>query len=186
MEKSVDVLDYGPEDLAEAFRAVRNETVTIAEEIDEKDYGFSPAPEWRTIAQLLLHIANATRLQQEFQSINQYDNVPGARLMLLAETLSAAEKTPPGKTQILTLLRENGEQFAQWLEQLSPDFLVQLVPVEPGRKKTRFEVLLRSKEHEIHHRAQLMLIERLLGLVPHTTRNKGARMPEARTQGATA
>jgi uncharacterized damage-inducible protein DinB len=28
------------------------------------------------------------------------------------------------------------------------------------------------KEHEMHHRAQLMVVERLLGVVPHLTRNR--------------
>jgi uncharacterized damage-inducible protein DinB len=41
----------------------------------------------------------------------------------------------------------------------------------PG-DKSRFEMLVGSKEHEIHHRAQLMVIERLIGIVPHLTRNR--------------
>ena len=40
--------------------------------------------------------------------------------------------------------------------------------------KSRLEMLLGAKEHEMHHRAQLMLIERLLGIVPHLTRNRQA------------
>ena len=39
-------------------------------------------------------------------------------------------------------------------------------------QKTRFEMLLGTKEHEMHHRAQLMVIERLLGIVPHLSRNR--------------
>ncbi|MGH9629396.1 MAG: hypothetical protein ACRD7E_13835, partial [Bryobacteraceae bacterium] len=35
--------------------------------------------------------------------------------------------------------------------------------------KSRLEDLLSAKEHEMHHRAQLMLIERMLGIVPHLT-----------------
>jgi uncharacterized damage-inducible protein DinB len=31
------------------------------------------------------------------------------------------------------------------------------------------------KEHEMHHRGQLMLIERLLGVVPHLTRQREER-----------
>jgi len=31
-------------------------------------------------------------------------------------------------------------------------------------------MLLGVKEHEMHHRGQLMLIQRLLGRVPHLTR----------------
>jgi uncharacterized damage-inducible protein DinB len=30
------------------------------------------------------------------------------------------------------------------------------------------------KEHEMHHRGQLMLIERMLGIVPHLTRRREA------------
>jgi uncharacterized damage-inducible protein DinB len=35
-------------------------------------------------------------------------------------------------------------------------------------------MLLGTKEHEMHHRAQLTVIERLLGIVPHLTRNRQA------------
>ena len=35
-------------------------------------------------------------------------------------------------------------------------------------------MLLGVKEHEMHHRAQLMLIQRLLGMVPHLTRHREA------------
>ena len=48
-------------------------------------------------------------------------------------------------------------------------------PIDPP-SKSRFEILLGVKEHEMHHRAQLMLLERLLGVVPHLTREREARM----------
>ena len=35
-------------------------------------------------------------------------------------------------------------------------------------------MLLGVKEHEMHHRGQLMLIERMLGIVPHLTRKREA------------
>jgi uncharacterized damage-inducible protein DinB len=31
------------------------------------------------------------------------------------------------------------------------------------------------KEHEMHHRGQLMLIERILGIIPHLTRARQNR-----------
>ena len=37
-------------------------------------------------------------------------------------------------------------------------------------------MLLGPKEHEMHHRAQLMLIERMLGITPHLTRQMEERM----------
>ena len=39
-------------------------------------------------------------------------------------------------------------------------------------KSRRFEMLLGTKEREIPHRAQLMVTERLLSIVPHLTRNR--------------
>ena len=43
-----------------------------------------------------------------------------------------------------------------------------------GISKNRFEMLLGTKEHEMQHRAQLTVIERLLSIVPHLTRNRQA------------
>ena len=42
--------------------------------------------------------------------------------------------------------------------------------------KSRFEMLGSSKEHEMHHRAQLMVSERMLGITPHLTRQMMARV----------
>ena len=48
--------------------------------------------------------------------------------------------------------------------------------------RTRFERLLSIKEHEMHHRSQLMLIERQLGIVPHLTRQFQERIAQMRQQ----
>ena len=55
---------YGGEELAEAFRTVRKNTLKIAEEIPEDKYGFRAAEGTRTVAELLTHIANADRFHQ--------------------------------------------------------------------------------------------------------------------------
>ena len=55
---------------------------------------------------------------------------------------------------------------------------------EPATK-SRFEMLLSPKEHEMHHRGQLMMMQRMLGLVPHLTRaDAGARWRSAGAQAA--
>jgi hypothetical protein len=50
---------YGAKDLADGLRTVRKNTLIIAEEIPEDRYGFRAAPETRTVAQTLTHIAVA-------------------------------------------------------------------------------------------------------------------------------
>jgi uncharacterized damage-inducible protein DinB len=50
--------------------------------------------------------------------------------------------------------------------------------------KSRFEMLMSVKEHEMHHRGQLMLIERLLGIVPHLTREMQAHIAAVQAKKA--
>ncbi len=50
-----------------------------------------------------------------------------------------------------------------------------MAPGMTPTSKSRFEMILSVKEHEMHHRGQLMLIERLLGIVPHLTREMQSR-----------
>ena len=85
--------------------------------------------------------------------------------------LEAQEKKKRSKAEILDLLRTEGDKFASFLEGLSDETLAQQI-TEPGGgpTKSRLEALLSAKEHEMHHRGQLMLIERMLGIVPHLTK----------------
>jgi len=59
-----------------------------------------------------------------------------------------------------------------------------MVTEPDGTAKSRFESLLGAKEHEMHHRAQLMLIERQLGIVPHLTRQRNERIAQMRAAKA--
>jgi uncharacterized damage-inducible protein DinB len=47
-------------------------------------------------------------------------------------------------------------------------------------------MLLGPKEHEMHHRAQLMVVERMLGLTPHLTRQLQERMAKMQAAKAAA
>ena len=47
-------------------------------------------------------------------------------------------------------------------------------------------MLLGVKEHEMHHRGQLMVVERLIGVVPHLTREMQARIAAMTSAKASA
>ncbi|MDP2052849.1 MAG: hypothetical protein Q8L75_04375 [Acidobacteriota bacterium] len=66
-----------------------------------------------------------------------------------------------------------GETFAAGLESMTDAQLGEQVALPMGGK-SRFEMLLGVKEHEMHHRAQLFLMERMIGIVPHLTRARQA------------
>ena len=170
---------YGAKDLARSFRTVRGNTLTIAEEIGEEHYGFRATPETRTVAQMLVHIALLPKLQTQIHGVERRTTLEGFDFPAFVGGLIAEEQTPRSKAQIVELLRDGGESFAKWLEGLSDDFLGESVSMPPGAtpaSKTRFELILGVKEHEMHHRAQLMVMERMLGITPHLTRAMQARV----------
>jgi uncharacterized damage-inducible protein DinB len=170
---------YGAKDLADSLRTVRRNTLIIAEEIPEDRYNFRAAPETRTVAQILTHIAVAHRMPQQIHAIERRTTLEGFDFPGLMRSIVAEEQTPRSKAQIVALLRDGGETWAKWLESQSDDFLSERVKLPPGMtppSKTRLEMLLGTKEHEMHHRGQLMLIERMLGIVPHLTRQMQERM----------
>ena len=98
-----------------------------------------------------------------------------------------AEAKLQTKADILKALHDNGEVFATFVEGLPDEVLAETVsfPAATGQPpKTRFEMLLSSKEHEMHHRGQLMLVERMIGIVPHLTRQMQERMAAMSQQQA--
>ena len=170
---------YGAKELADSFRTVRKNTIQIAEDIPEAQYGYRAAPDSRSVSELLVHIAMTPTAAERIHAIEKRTTLEGFDFFALFGKIMAMEKEPRTKTQLITLLREEGDRFAAWLEGVGDDFLGQRVSMPTGMtpaSKTRFEMILGVKEHEMHHRAQLMLIERMLGVVPHLTREMQARI----------
>ena len=170
------MLCYGANDLARAYRTVRANTIKAAEDIPESKLDFAPAPGWRTVRQLLAHIA----LSDTFSSIHKEKRTSfdGINFPQLVGQLMAEEQMPRTKAELIALLKERGEATASWIETLSDDFLAEPFNQPQGMTpatKTRFEMIMSLKEHEMHHRGQLMLIQRLLGQVPHLTRQMQER-----------
>jgi len=176
----MEVMNYSSaKDLAAAFRTVRNNTIKIAEEIPEDKYRFQAASDTRTVAQTLVHIALGTRFAAAVHGEQKLKTLEGFNFYSFIHPILAEEQKSRNKAEIIQFLRTSGDQFAGWLETLSDDFLAERVSLPAGAQpssKTRFEMLLSPKEHEMHHRAQLMVMQRMLGMVPHLTREQQARM----------
>jgi len=165
---------YGGEELAASFRTVRNNTITIAEEIPEEKYSFRAGPDTRSIGQTLVHIATGPSFQHHIHA-NKIDNLSTVNFQELMQIAGAEEARPRSKAEIIAFLKSEGERFASFLEGVSEPFLAEKVAMPPGGNpatKSRFEMLLSPKEHEMHHRGQLMMLQRMIGLVPHLTRQR--------------
>ena len=169
---------YGGKELAESFRTVRKNTLAIAEDIPEDKYDFRPMPETRSVRELLAHIALAPTFQRKINAEERRTTMAGFDFPALMQWMIAEEKAPRTKAQLIELLSTDGEAWAKWLEGLDDNFLGEVVTMPPTATpsaRTRFDMLLSVKEHEMHHRGQLMLIERILGIVPHLTRRMQER-----------
>ena len=167
---------YDGKDFARQFRVVRNNTLQIAEDIPESRYGFVPAPGCRTVAALLTHIAVSPQMWFEVHGRQQVKTLVGFDFAKLSRDARAEELRSRTKADILVLLRTEGDKFAEWFNTQTPEFLAEMITVADNTgTKSRFEQLLGVKEHEMHHRGQLMLIERQLGIVPHLTRQAEER-----------
>jgi uncharacterized damage-inducible protein DinB len=176
---------YGGKELASAFRTVRKNTIQVAEDIPESQYGHVAAPECKSVARMLVHIGIATRLWEDVHRKRRLTTMVGVNFLEIRDRFDAEEAKPRSKAEILELLRTEGEQFAAWLETVTPEFLAEGVTEGDGKTvKSRFTWMLSAKEHEMHHRAQLMLIERQLGIVPHITKQANERIAQMRAAKA--
>jgi len=176
---------YGAKDLAESFRTVRKNTILVAEDIPEDKYRFRPANDVRTVEKLLTHIALTSRFQLQIHS-DKLTTLEGFNFPARMQEMAAEEAKQRTKAQVIELLRTEGEKWAAFVEGCSDEFLGQTILMPPGGappQRTRFDMMLSVKEHEMHHRGQLMLIERIVGIVPHLTRQVQERM--ARMQART-
>jgi uncharacterized damage-inducible protein DinB len=177
---------YGAADLGRAFRTVRKNTIQIAEEIPADQYGFRPSEGSKSVAETLRHIVVSTHwplhVHSERLTVLTFDMFR-TRMAKLAQE----EAELVTKEDIVKALHADGDEFASFVEKLSDEILAEKVSFPPETNqppKTRFEMLLSAKEHEMHHRAQLMVIERMLGIVPHLTRAMQERMAAMQQQQA--
>jgi uncharacterized damage-inducible protein DinB len=175
---------YGGKEMAAAFRTVRKNTIQVAEDIPEEKYGFQVTPETRTVAQTLTHIAYSPEFAFHIHG-KKITDLSTVNFPELLQKMGAQESKPRSKADIIAALRSEGERFTSFLESLPDAFLAEALTTAPGSTpatRTRFDMLLGAKEHEMHHRAQLMVMERLVGVVPHLTRQRQAAQARAQTQ----
>ena len=169
---------YGSKELAESFRTVRRNTIQVAEDIPEDKYSFRAAPGTMSVAELLAHLATSPHWAEQCMFVEKKTTVAMEDFFKWMGEAGAKQQALTSKAAIVDALKTNGEAFAKLLEAATEQDLGTAVTAPHG-SKSRFEMLLGIKEHEMHHRAQLFLIERMIGIVPHLTRARQERQAAA-------
>jgi len=165
---------YGARELADSFRTVRKNTIQVAEDIPENQYGFKAAEGCMTVAEMLAHLAMSHHWAEQLHFVEKKTSVTMEDFGRYMAEMTSAQAALTTKSAIVEALKANGEAFATQLASMTEAQLAEVVTF-PGGGKTRFEQLLGVKEHEMHHRGQLMQVERMIGIVPHLTRARQQR-----------
>lgn len=174
---------YSGKDLARGFRTVRENTIKVVEEIPEGQLDFASAPGTRTFRQLITHIIQG----DGFAGVHRErrTSFDGLNFGQIMAEWHADEQRMRTKAELLDLLKTRGEATAAWMDTLDDAFLAERFNQPPNvtpTTKSRLEMLMGLKEHEMHHRAQLMLMLRLIGQVPPLTRARQERAAASASQ----
>jgi uncharacterized damage-inducible protein DinB len=180
---------YGNTELAASFRTVRKNTLLIAEEIAEDKYDFRPVPGARSVAELLRHIAVSCTSYHTLHAVSKMTSFVGFDWGAYMQKIQQEEQKLQTKADIVAALTASGEAWASYLDTVPESEFAVVITFTEGAvppAKSRFEMLLTVKEHEMHHRAQLMVAQRMLGVVPHLTRDRQARAAAAQAAPKTS
>ena len=160
---------YGIQQLVDGMRAVRANTIGMAEDIPEAKFGFRATPGTRSIGEIFVHIAWLFTSDRILHEEARIATVEGFDFPALLKKSEVEEQRPRSKGEIIELLCAEGDRQARWLEEKPESFLAERVGFPGGGSVTRFEMFVATKEHELQHRAQLTVLDRIIGVVPRFT-----------------
>src|SRR5258706_3600272 len=85
---------YGGRELASAFRTVRKNTIQVAEDIPEAQYGHVAGPECKSVAGMLAHIEGSTHVWGETHKKQRMTKLVGPEYYGIRGLVDADENKP--------------------------------------------------------------------------------------------
>jgi uncharacterized damage-inducible protein DinB len=140
-------------DLLRAFDTARGRTVRLAGCIPEPALDWAPTPAAFTCADIVRHLAAAERFTFVEIAVGGTSRYPGHDKSLAY-----------GKEGVLAYLDTLHEQSMALLQTLDDDALERRITTPAGAQIPTWRWLQLMVEHEAHHRGQLYLMLRLLGV----------------------
>ena len=155
--------------LIETWSEVRAGLVKEASQVPEDKYSYRPAPESRTVAEVLQHIIEAQKM------IVGETCRPDPNLMRQSFADHIKEYAPEvgaifDKNGLLELLRSSMETSEATLRSSFVDLNYTMRRFDQ-KEVSKLEFLNFAIAHEMYHRGQLTVYERLLGVEPALTQH---------------
>ena len=155
------------ESLIVTWKEVRNGFIDEADQIPADQFSFRATPETRSVAQLLQHIietqavlvGEACRVEPNLMRQSFLDHIREYAPEVAATT---------DKHGLLELMRSSMDKAAATIR-ADEDKLGDSMKRFDGREMTKLDLLRFSASHEMYHRGQLTVYERLLNIKPALT-----------------
>ena len=155
------------EGVCEQWQDVRNGLIKEVEQIPADQMGFKPASESRTIIELLHHIVETQRVITGEMCRDNTNFQRGFPAMMAEFAGDARQATT--KEAVIELLRSSLDTTKAMVVGFGDANFEKGMARFDGKQCTKLEMLNFTVAHEMYHRGQLTVYERLLGIEPALT-----------------
>lgn len=140
--------------LKETVERHLDETLPLIEQLTEVDIVSQPTPGVREIGEVVLHLVRSLEYYMQGIVKNQWESLP-----YTLEKYDSAES-------IINLTKDVFDRVKQYMN-IIPSMDLSRVIDSFNRPATVSEIIVEMIEHSIHHRGQITVYYRLLGVKPH-------------------
>ena len=155
------------DEICEAWKEVRNGFIKEVESIPADQFGFRAAEGSRSVLEILQHIVESERVLTS-EICSDDTNLKRPPLELIAEHASHVKDAGTADA-ILELLRGSLDESTQLVREYGDERLEQMMTRFDGKQLLKRVMLNFIVAHEMYHRGQVTVYQRLLGIEPALT-----------------
>jgi len=149
------------------WKDVRNGLISEVEKIPEDQFSFRATPETRSIAEVIQHIIESQKILVA-ESCRDEANIRRQSFADHYKEHALGVRDVAEKQALLDLLRSSMGESEECIQGLSEKWNEPMIGID-GRESTKGAILTFAFSHEMYHRGQLTVFERLLNIEPVLT-----------------
>jgi uncharacterized damage-inducible protein DinB len=157
------------DEICEGWQDVRNGLIKEVEAIPADQFGFRAADGTRSVLEILQHIVEAERVLAG-ETCRDDTNLRRASFPALIAEYAGQAKDADTKDAILKLLRGSLDESLERVREFGDEKLEQSMTRFDGKQLPKRVMLNFIVAHEMYHRGQVTVYQRLLGIEPALTK----------------
>jgi len=155
------------ESIIESWKEVRNGLIDEANQIPADKFSFQPATDTRSVRQLLQHLVESQKFLVG-EACRPDTNLMRGSFADNLKLYAPGVRDVDDKDALLNLLRESMDESASKLI-AAGDELKNMMKRFDGKEMSKLGFMSFAIAHEMYHRGQITVYERLLGIQPALT-----------------